>query len=399
MFWFVTVLERKCFIIPEIEHEEYFTKYDNSYLEQYDELFLIMYVYLQRHRSIEGFVNLTIKDFILYYNFTPNRNKGRINEKVYNTLQLMIDREFIRYTGCFSNGGLATLDGVDCDMMFTVQLINFDEKWNPASKFTKILYSEVDKLRTNNVKPIDKILCLYLNIKKYISADAEGTTAQLFAYPSEPVLAKACDCGLSSIKKYTDILCDIGMLFMKNFGSYKKLKRGKEVIENSSNVYALEEKNLNESAKEAYKEVLKNDYNLIDGFYSFCDNLPNNKEVTDINTDDDTDAVNTGESENDYSVEEILDMPTTSDIKSDSNNEDSVPVATKVVVIKSPAKNNKTDIPENIVIQRYADELYKEHGDTMSMFIMELTDKFTDLSEDDCKEYWIKAKRYSELCV
>ena len=63
------------------EENEFFAKYDKSYLEAYDEMFMITYLYLQRHRSIEGYVNLTIKDFLLYYNMTPDRKKGRINDK------------------------------------------------------------------------------------------------------------------------------------------------------------------------------------------------------------------------------------------------------------------------------------------------------------------------------
>ena len=245
-----------CFIISNIENEEnvYFVKYDNAYLEQYDELFMIMYLYLQRYRSIEGYVNLTIKDFILYYNFAPNRNKGRINEKVYCTLKLMIDREFIRYVGCFSNGGLASLSDVDCNMMFTVQLINIDEKWNPQSRFTKILYSEIETLRENNVKPIDKILCLYINIKKRISADVESSNANLFAFPSEETLARECGCGVITIKNYTHILCEIGMLYVKNYGSYMRMKKGREVVVNSNNVYALEEKYLDNNAKEGLRD-------------------------------------------------------------------------------------------------------------------------------------------------
>lgn len=307
-----------CFIISNIENEEnvYFVKYDNAYLEQYDELFMIMYLYLQRYRSIEGYVNLTIKDFILYYNFAPNRNKGRINEKVYSTLQLMIDREFIRYVGCFSNGGLASLSDVDCNMMFTVQLINIDEKWNPQSRFTKILYSEIDTLRENNVKPIDKILCLYINIKKRISADVESGNANLFAFPSEETLARECGCGVSTIKNYTHILCGIGMLYVKNYGSYMRMKKGREVVVNSNNVYALEEKYLDNNAKEGLREYLKLSCGYIDGFYPFCDNLPDKRKVKNIDDDSSLDD-EWGEKDNidnNYSIEEIIDMPAMSDV-------------------------------------------------------------------------------------
>ena len=152
---------------------EYFAKYDNSYLEQYNDLFLLMYMYLHRYRSIEGYVNLTIKDFLLYHNYTPNRTKNRINSKIYDTLNLMIKRGFIQYIGCYSNGGSISLDDVDCDMMFTVQIINYDANWNPENRFTKILYSEIDRIRQCNIKFMGKALFLYAYIKKYITTNID----------------------------------------------------------------------------------------------------------------------------------------------------------------------------------------------------------------------------------
>ena len=227
----------------------------------------------------------------------------------------MMDKEFIRYVGCFTNGGLASLSDVDCNMMFTVQLVNIDEKWNPQGRFTKILYSEIDSLRENNVKPIDKILCLYINIKKRISADVESGNANLFAFPSEETLARECGCGVSTIKKYTHILCGIGMLYVKNYGSYMRMKKGREVVVNSNNVYALEEKCLDDNAKEGLREYLKLSCGYIDGFYPFCDNLPDKGKVKNIADDSSLDD-EWGEPdllEKDFSIEEINDMPTLSD--------------------------------------------------------------------------------------
>lgn len=303
-----------CFVIKI----DYFVKYNNSYLEQYDELFMIMYVYLHRHKSIEGYVNLTIKDFLFYHNFTPNRNKGRINEKVRNTLQLMLNREFIQYVGCYSNGGLASLEDIDCDMMFTVQLINIDEKWNPEKNFTKILYSEIDILRKNGIKPIDKVLCLYMNIKKNISADAEGKSAIMFTFPSEETLAKKCNCCVSTIKNRIQILCELKMLYMTNYGSYLRMKKGKEIVVNSNNVYALEEKYLNDSTKEAYIKELEAYYGFVDGFFRPCNNLPE-KDLLVFDADQwgEPDPI-----EKDYSIEEILEMPTVSEVQTEGSKTD-----------------------------------------------------------------------------
>ena len=265
---------------------EYFAKYDNSYLEQYNDLFLLMYIYLHRHRSIEGYVNLTIKDFLLYHNYTPNRTKNRINSKIYDTLNLMIKRGFIQYIGCYSNGGIASLEDVDCDMMFTVQIINYDENWNPENRFTKIFYSEIDRIRQSNIKFMGKALFLYAYIKKYITVDIDTEYSTKVSFPSESTLSNKSNCGISTVKKYIQYLCSMKMLYMKNYGSYLRMFKGKEIVVNSNNVYALEEKYLDSDGEEALRSYLKFNMGYIDGFYPFCDNLKNNTVDKKMDSDD-----------------------------------------------------------------------------------------------------------------
>jgi len=303
-----------CINENKINETEYFIKYDNSFLEQYNDLFLIMYTYLQRYRSIEGYVNLTIKDFLLYHNYTPNRTKGRINSKIYDILKLMIKRGFIQYIGCYSNGGLVSLDDVNCDMMFTVQLINFDENWNPENRFTKILYSEIDRIRQSDIKFMGKALFLYAYIKKYIISEIKDEYAIKVSFPSENTLSKKCDCGISAVKKYIQSLCSIKMLYMKNYGSYLRMFKGKEIVVNSNNVYALEEKYLDSYGEEALRNYLKFNMGYIDGFYPFCNNLPDNNLLNEKSNNDDWGEPNSMET--DYSIEEILDMPIESDLVS-----------------------------------------------------------------------------------
>lgn len=359
---------------------------------------MIMYIYLYRYKSIEGYVNLAIKDFILYYNFVPNRNKGRINEKVYNTLQLMIDKEFIRFVGCFSNGGLALLNDVDCNMLFTVQLMNIDEKWNPQNRFTKVMYSEIDFMRSNNIKPMDKILFFYVNIKKRISSDVEANSANLFAFPSEETLARECGCGISTIKNYTRILCAIGMLFVKNYGSYLKMKRGKEIIKNSNNVYALKEKDIDDNAKETLREYLKLNCGYVDGFYPLCNNLPNNAKV--INKEQRS-VENWGEPdplEKDFSVEEILEMKTQSEVNISGVSNSSIKNPITTITIKKPVQKQNI-ISDDVKIQKYADNLYKQYGSEYekSIFMVEPAEKFPGLSEYE--KYYDSAKKLHDLSV
>lgn len=359
-------LKGKVFIIQDIQidNNEFFAKYDNNYLERYDDMFMLMYIYLQRHRSIEGYVNLTVKDFLLYYNYKPNRSKGRINDKTYDILKLMIDKGFIRYTGCYSNGGVNSLDGIDCDDMFTVQIINTDEKWNPVSDFTKILYMEIDRLRYGNVKFMGKVLSLYINIKKRISGEVNSNTANMFAFPCEDTLARECGFGISSVKKYTNVLCDLKMLYVRNYGSYKRMKKGKEIVTNANNIYTLNEKYLNEHTKECLKEYLIDNMGFIDGFYPFCDNLQNiNKSEVDF----DSPNQELEQQENNYTVEEIMDMPIMSDVC----------------------------ISDDFEVQRYADELIQKNGNdyTQSFLVLDLIERFPGL--DNYDKYWHSDKKIS----
>lgn len=390
---------------------EYFAKYDNSYLEQYNDLFLLMYTYLHRHKSIEGYVNLTIKDFLLYHNYTPNRTKGRINSKIYDTLNLMIKRGFILYIGCYSNGGLVSLDNVDCDMMFTVQIINYDENWNPENRFTKILYSEIDRIRQSNIKFMGKALFLYVYIKKYITVDIDNEYATKVSFPSENTLSNKSNCGISTVKKYIQFLCDMKMLYMKNYGSYLRMFKGKEIVVNSNNVYALNEKYLDSEGEEALKSYLKFNMGYIDGFYPFCDNLPDNS-VTPKSDNDNWGEPNSMEklSDGDYSLKDIVDMPKESDLVSEPEkltvsedktaDVDNFPMnPVKTITIKKKAQNREK--PLEIKIQQYADDLYEQHGYgteyEKSIFIVELSEKFPGLN--DYEKYYDSAKKLHDLSV
>lgn len=387
---------------------EYFAKYDNSYLEQYNDLFLLMYIYLRRHKSVEGYVNLTIKDFLLYHNYTPNRTKGRINSKIYDTLNLMIKRGFIQYIGCYSNGGLASLEDVDCDMMFTVQIINYDENWNPENRFTKILYSEIDRIRQSNIKFMGKALFIYAYIKKYITVKNDNDYAVNVSYPSENTLSKKSGCSISTIKKYIQSLCNIKMLYMKNYGSYLRMFKGKEIVVNSNNVYALEEKYLDSDGEEALRSYLKFNMGYIDGFYPFCDNLPGN--MADGKSDSDNWGKEPNSMEKGFSVEEILDLPVESNLESEpeksiASKDKSIDVDTfpmnpvKTITIKKKEQNR--EIPLDVKIQQYADNLYEQYGYRTgyekSLFITALSEKFPGL--DDYDKYYNSAKKLHDLSV
>ena len=71
-------------------------------------------------------------------------------------------------------------------------------------------------------KNMGKVLFLYAYIKKYISIQNDNDYAINVSFPSESILSKKSGCGISTVKKYIKSLCDIKMLYMKNYGSYLK---------------------------------------------------------------------------------------------------------------------------------------------------------------------------------
>ena len=197
---------------------------------------------------------------------------------------------------------------------------------------------------------------------------------------------------------------------MKNYGSYLRLYKGKEVVVNSNNVYALEEKYLNDNAKEELKSHLELNYGYLDGFYPFCNNLPNNNISKDIDSDDWGKPIAMDIEDDDFSIEKILDMPIESDLisgleKSTISEDKSVDADTfpmnpvKTITIKKKEQNR--EIPLEVKIQQYADELYEQHGYgteyEMSIFIAEVAEKFPGL--DDYEKYYDSAKKLHDLSV
>ena len=119
--------------------------------------------------------------------------------------------------------------------------------------------------------------------------------------------------------------------------------------------------------------------------------------------DDDWGEPNSMETQdNNFSIEEILNMPIESDLVSEDKSVDidSFPVnPVKTITIKKKKQNR--EIPLEVKIQQYADDLYEQYGyDTeyeKSIFIVELAEKFPGL--EDYEKYYNSAKKLHDLSV
>ena len=180
--------------------------------------------------------------------------------------------------------------------------------------------------------------------------------------------------------------------------------KGKEIVVNSNNVYALEEKFLDDNARESLREYLRLHYGYIDGFYPFCDNLPNEKsEQTESSDDYNVENDDSGNDdweepdpmEKDYHVDEIVNMPVVSDLQDAPMN----PI--KTIIIKKPEQKETVQVSKDAIIQRYADDLYRQYadgtGNEKSIFIAELSEEYPGL--DNYERYYNNAKKFFELNV
>lgn len=122
-----------------------------------------------------------------------------------------------------------------------------------------------------------------------------------------------------------------------------------------------------------------------------------------ITSYDDCGESNSMETEdNKFIVEEILDMPIQSDLISEDKDADvdTFPMnPVKTITIKKKEQNR--EIPLDVKIQQYADDLYEQHGYGIeyekSIFIVELSEKFPGLN--DYEKYYNRAKKYHEMGV
>ena len=136
-----------------------------------------------------------------------------------------------------------------------------------------------------------------------------------------------------------------------------------------------------------------------------------NKEMSSDSDSDDWGEPNSMEAEeNNFIIEEILDMPLENDLVSEPEkltvsedktaDVDTFPMnPVKIITIKKKEQNR--EIPLEVKIQQYADDLYEQHGYgteyEKSIFIVELAEKFPGF--DDYEKYYNNAKKLHDLSV
>lgn len=117
----------------------------------------------------------------------------------------------------------------------------------------------------------------------------------------------------------------------------------------------------------------------------------------------------------DYSLEDIVDMPVMSDVKAESesnmessnnskapkDNEANTAITNPVKTITIKKKTQNREKPKDIEIQEYAETLYEQYGYgtgyEKSLFIVELSEKFPGL--DDYEKYFERIKVFHDMGI
>lgn len=194
--------------------------------------------YLAWKKDIEGMSAFSVEDIIRSLGMKPNSHKGKINEKIFDTIIDLRDREYINkliinkkhYNG-FSS------------CMLNILSLNSD---NTAYNYIKITDYEKNRIFNYDKQKIDKIMLfnLYCHLKARMykrennySLSITGGKAQV-CYPSYESIENDILIKPSTIKKYIDILSDIDLIRYDNAGTY--IKDGNKY--KSSNTYVLYDK-------------------------------------------------------------------------------------------------------------------------------------------------------------
>lgn len=150
---------------------------------------------------------------------------------------------------------------------------------------------------------------------------------------------------------------------------------------------------------ESFKKFPNDDIGYIDlsvfEAYGFKNIPVYEKETINKSDSDNDDWGEPDPMEKDYPIEEIVNMPTMSDVQSTPMN----PV--KTVIINKPVHKETVQVPKDVIIQRYADDLYRQYadgtGNEKSVFIAELSEEYPGL--DNYDRYYDNAKKFFELNV
>lgn len=156
--------------------QQYFVRIPNKYIRNdiqskfgLSRKFYMIYILIDRYRSVEGFSWITIRKIMNLYGYKTIRKNTKVFVEILDVLKYMIDNQMIQVKG--------NLDSIGCDDVIEIKIIpsNFD----CIEKFTKLNANQIDTILESDCgSNKENILLVFLYIASYIGCrkknDAEN---------------------------------------------------------------------------------------------------------------------------------------------------------------------------------------------------------------------------------
>lgn len=207
---------------------------------------LLVASYLKLNSPLNNNIGTSINIIAEKIGYKPDNHKNKINDKIKETLTLLIDQKdiFIESRLFWSNKTkwiqkdilLSDLVATECIVIH----INEDSKLfytdDQYVVLTETEFLTIVQSATKTRIDREEILNVYLNIKKFMNFDKNSAS---LCYPSHTTLCR--DCNISSTGAMNNIincLIDMGLLYKYNSGRFKD---NNDNVRYANNFYALED--------------------------------------------------------------------------------------------------------------------------------------------------------------
>lgn len=153
------------------KQSEYFARFPNKYIQTditsmgLNRKFYIIYLLIDRHRSLEDISWITIRKVLDFYGYKTTRHKSKVYEEIIVVLKYMIDRQMISVK--------QDLNSIKCDTGIEIQ-INSDS-FDCSDQFTIITSSQLDAILNSSNINRESLLLTFLYIKCYLYMDETQT--------------------------------------------------------------------------------------------------------------------------------------------------------------------------------------------------------------------------------
>lgn len=161
-------------MIMQEDRNCYFTKFPNQYIQTniqkkfgVSKKFYIIYILIDRHRSIEGFSYITIRQVLDFYGYKTNKHKPNAVKEIIDVLNYMVDKELIIIK--------QDLNSIGYNHAIEIKIV--PENFDSQNKFTKITADQMDNIGESDCGANkENILLVFLYIASYIGCRKKSDT-------------------------------------------------------------------------------------------------------------------------------------------------------------------------------------------------------------------------------